>query len=548
MSVYRFLSRDSEGQTHEKARATVIGRRAQWEGDLKLRSFLLETPFGGLDGENFDPSNPTHWKLLPRLIAGSRLWVVEGEGDQGEPLAREGEAQEKTRHRRDKCMVCSAPPQVDVHWADGRGRAWFCLRHFKDWAREEERDIVRCWFVANGEVPEKIGDEGAQVRKVGEQLSTEQLIERLEQLADAQKDGAAAKAKAVPADPYVRLPPDPNAPQPYMLHLHARGASVHGDLRFRLTKDLLVGWTMAVQMPGALPDIESVAQLRQLSKDPSRWKVNFTTGQFRKRQVRGGTVRKTAILCFEKAPEPIEWMKVEGRVEPGSVGATSGEAGVFYIADKGVMAYGAQKPWSHEYFLWGGHGLAPGRYLLRALGHSDKEAKPVKLGEFLESQIHLVLTVLADRMFAQGFIDRDTRLTLSSAIGDALAKFHELTEEVGDELSPEDVKLLLGLAMPQFSEAAVRSMAAAILPPAEEKGGRDIHWQMMQVEEQAPYVLRGAVSKDWLPPVGHAALPPALLKLVPKDAQYWQKGDTATRLAKRRAAVEAIGDKADKWA
>lgn len=63
-------------------------------------------------------------------------------------------------YSRTKCMDCKEPPCWDVHWADGRARAWFCDAHFSDFlAREDGTEIVRV-FQVNGEVPKKIGDEG----------------------------------------------------------------------------------------------------------------------------------------------------------------------------------------------------------------------------------------------------------------------------------------------------------------------------------------------------------------------------------------------------
>ena len=46
-------------------------------------------------------------------------------------------------HAHDKCMMCNSPPTIEVVWADGRGRAWFCDEHLSKWAAEEERDIIK---------------------------------------------------------------------------------------------------------------------------------------------------------------------------------------------------------------------------------------------------------------------------------------------------------------------------------------------------------------------------------------------------------------------
>ena len=59
---------------------------------------------------------------------------------------------------RSSCMSCSKPPEIDVQWADGRGRAWFCKECYQKWNTEEAREIVRAWYVTDGEVPKKLDD------------------------------------------------------------------------------------------------------------------------------------------------------------------------------------------------------------------------------------------------------------------------------------------------------------------------------------------------------------------------------------------------------
>lgn len=60
--------------------------------------------------------------------------------------------------RRDECMLCEKLPEVEVVWADGRGRAWFCQSCFEAWKAEEERDIVKQRWV-EGKVGPKYGED-----------------------------------------------------------------------------------------------------------------------------------------------------------------------------------------------------------------------------------------------------------------------------------------------------------------------------------------------------------------------------------------------------
>lgn len=60
-------------------------------------------------------------------------------------------------HVKDKCMRCNQPPTIEVMWADGRARAWFCDKHFEEWKNEEERDIIKQRKVTFGKVGKKWG-------------------------------------------------------------------------------------------------------------------------------------------------------------------------------------------------------------------------------------------------------------------------------------------------------------------------------------------------------------------------------------------------------
>ena len=63
-----------------------------------------------------------------------------------------------------RCMHdgCKKGPEVEVIWADGRGRAWFCKPHFASWKKapkdEIPREIVRERQVPDGVVGEKFGE------------------------------------------------------------------------------------------------------------------------------------------------------------------------------------------------------------------------------------------------------------------------------------------------------------------------------------------------------------------------------------------------------
>lgn len=87
----------------------------------------------------------------------------------------------KAQHSRSACMECKSSPVIDVHWADGRGRAWFCARHFKVWIKEE-REIVRAWYVEGNEVPTELNEHSRkrQIRVSGSGKTQKEILNDLE--------------------------------------------------------------------------------------------------------------------------------------------------------------------------------------------------------------------------------------------------------------------------------------------------------------------------------------------------------------------------------
>jgi len=78
-------------------------------------------------------------------------------------------AHPKKKHKKPnhkECMECKKPPEVDVLWANGKGRAWFCKEHFEEWKKKpnsmsdtktNEGDICKVYKV-KGEVPKRWTD------------------------------------------------------------------------------------------------------------------------------------------------------------------------------------------------------------------------------------------------------------------------------------------------------------------------------------------------------------------------------------------------------
>jgi len=70
------------------------------------------------------------------------------------------ESIEEARNRRDKCMECSAKPEVECLWAEGRARAWLCMKHFKKWATEGDGrgDVCAVKKIQDGKASVNWGD------------------------------------------------------------------------------------------------------------------------------------------------------------------------------------------------------------------------------------------------------------------------------------------------------------------------------------------------------------------------------------------------------
>ena len=162
------------------------------------------------------------------------------------------------------------------------------------------------------------------------------------------------------ADEYMTLP-DEDKTWLGMLHIHGRGKSVHGDLRFQVSKDWAIGWTLYI--PKGLSKVpesytEFVGLVKKEVMPVVKAKLEDPTKRFN---------------CGKKHPEPAEWLDYRGMVNPGEIGATKNEPGFFYIADRFNVEFGAQKSHYHEYFCDGT--LFKGRFCVRLLENKKEWLK-----------------------------------------------------------------------------------------------------------------------------------------------------------------------------
>lgn len=159
------------------------------------------------------------------------------------------------------------------------------------------------------------------------------------------------------ANPYL-TPGDEDKKWKFVVQNHYRGKSVHQDLRME-RPSFLVGFTLNVQKKGKpSEDIDTVEQAKAFSKNPDNFK-----------NLKRGTPGAQLVVAETKAPEPFVWLGVEGKFDPGEIGATKEKPGIFDIGASGEVEFGTQKPAFHEYWLHDKKGILNynGRLVLRLL-------------------------------------------------------------------------------------------------------------------------------------------------------------------------------------
>lgn len=168
--------------------------------------------------------------------------------------------------------------------------------------------------------------------------------------------------------------PDENKIKRFVVQLHFRGKTVHGDLRTEYN-NYLKGWTLLLENPNSIKKpVLTLEDAKNFIKENNA-KIDLLTGEFKERKLKNGIIRKTSIAIVPKADEPMEWLEVEGISKPGDVGSTKKYPGVFYIFDKGEVEYGSFKPYFKELFLHGNK--FNGRYIIRLLSHNMDEPLPI---------------------------------------------------------------------------------------------------------------------------------------------------------------------------
>jgi len=354
---------------------------------------------------------------------------------------------------------------------------------------------------------------------------------------EEQEKAEIEKAKADPFSVY----PDESGDYSYMMHTHARGRSVHADLRIQsLGKEFLVGWTLMIQREGAIKEpILSMGDLRKINADSTKYyKINLQTGEWAEREKKStkpGTTVRVELVATRKSPEPKSWMTFEGVVKPGVLGATKEFPGVFVIVDRGKAEYLSQKPWLHEYFF-DGKVLKKGRFFFRQL----RAWKTKKSDDEPDQQ-----EILGSEVLWNHIADLNSRAF-------AVLKGEGMTdEEIRQWIEPQLIEVMKEMGLPAESEVSVDDpmnrglkeediLKAFVIPPGKEEGlGPELGWLCINPDDQIPYVLSNrAIEQGFLPPPTISALPKHWRKHVKTEEEYWTVKDKPKAFEMRKVLVK----------
>lgn len=287
-------------------------------------------------------------------------------------------------------------------------------------------------------------------------------------------------AKAAPSIFSTSTYPAEDKPHRFVAQLHFRGRSVHLDLRLGISPDTLEGWTVSVQQPGKIKaPVLSLKEARATWRDPENWKLN----------------NRTAEILPRRVLTTIRGQKRE-IVRPGALRALRKKAEIpaAWLDVEGAT----DKPDPGERPPVGGTRHFPGVFLIIDKGRVHFGARrPWFFEYFLEGEF-----------FKGRYVFRAVGRTAKAAP------------------TARDVH---------------RPASMEVLPrgQAEEGSRAPFYWVLMKPKDQTPYVLSDeAVRKNWLPPKGVSALPPAIRRKVPASLRYWEVSGKEALERRRKLAQE----------
>lgn len=169
--------------------------------------------------------------------------------------------------------------------------------------------------------------------------------------------------------------------------------------------------------------------------------------------------------------------------------------------------------------------------------HKVQEARNV--GMWLESRMHSMFTNISDEMFGDGRLTREERITLSSALGDALTSFTAKVESAAPQLFERDL-----WEDPTPTAAAEAAPTNSPSAPAGATEGKEPTVATIQIEESAHATL---VAESSRAAALDAKVTEATERATVAEAALTEANDTAAQ-ALVTSALEAVGLSAPKTA
>lgn len=178
--------------------------------------------------------------------------------------------------------------------------------------------------------------------------------------------------------------------------------------------------------------------------------------------------------------------------------------------------------------------------VLEAVGNEVPVQEARNCGHWFEARIHAGFTALADRMFGDGYLTRDERIALSSAIGDALAAFSARVEQDAAHLYTRDPWQEPEPAEPQqAAEAVATSDVPDGTPPPDEPPNNEEEPAMTGPQTGSPPAQAGTAT---VPDVGQPPTPtnPTIPDPVPAPPSPPAPPPAEPAPAQESAAVQAL--------
>jgi hypothetical protein len=323
----------------------------------------------------------------------------------------------------------------------------------------------------------------------------------------------------------------------FVVQQHWQGKEMRALLRLEtLKKKLLTGWSVLVQKPGVVKQpVTTLASARSVSPEVVS-SIDWNSGKW----------ASDVVMAQRMTPSPAAWLDAEGKTkdpEHGKappIGGTSEFPGVFQIVDQGLVEFGAQKPWLHEYFLKGkGFNY---RVIFRQTHLGTLEKGQHSHGKCMECKgaAPTIDVLWADGRGRAWFCAKCYPQWLKALGGKKKAEVVQTKQILGGNapIKFSDVHK----SAQDASSAEVEKRA----PPVEGLGELvedEPKWVMVQPDSNRPLVLDSeSVTVGWVPPLGASALPKAVRDQIPDKFKYWKCStlDLARRL--RDDLVKAIAD------